>query len=146
MDQQLIIFYGTKDQMDSFRELMRVQARIFSSEHLAPTEKGIGVLQVVTTGMDVIEELLEVTFPDQEYGWRFGHGSNLGEPDFRIKIKGKYFRAWRENHSPGREYDNLQEYLCDAIGASNGKNTDACLRDLAKFNNLPLWELIGKYY
>ena len=54
------------------------------------------------------------------------------------------YEAWEEDYYP-RKYDNLAQYLCDEMGASNCKNVSALVSDLAKYNNMSIAELLKNY-
>lgn len=86
--------------------------------------------------------------------WRQSKGSNLGHPDETAIVNGSELICWgkeRVYHSYDympkelKEYENLSDYLCNFIEASQPRNVCACAMDLAKYNNMTMGELFKKY-
>lgn len=80
--------------------------------------------------------------------WRQSYGSNLGSPDVKFEVNGKYLVGWDSpiyDSKIGYTYEDLSEYLCDCIGVSQPRNVCTCAVDLAKYNNMTMGELFEKY-
>ena len=80
--------------------------------------------------------------------WRQSYGSNLGSPDVKFEVNGKYLVGWGSpiyDSKIGYAYEDLSEYLCGCIGVSQPRNVCACATDLAKYNNMTMGELFEKY-
>ena len=80
--------------------------------------------------------------------WRSSIGSNLGTPDTEFKVNGKYLIGWDSpiyESKKGHSYDDLSDYLCGCIGASQPRNVCACAVDLARYNTMTMGELFEKY-
>lgn len=78
--------------------------------------------------------------------WRSSDGSVLGVPDTEFNINGKDMIGWNTRGKYEQfEYDNLLDYLCYGIGASQPQNVCACAIDLAKYNDITMGELFTKY-
>lgn len=83
---------------------------------------------------------------NQAVAWRYAEGSNMGPPDRRVIVNGRHMQGWHgHSHWPGRRYDDLLQYMCDEIGASQPRNVTALAVDLARANNLALGQLFAKY-
>lgn len=98
------------------------------------------------------EEFINIAGEDA--WWRQSDGSSLGYPDDTTIINGRELICWsKERVYPSydyaskemKEYNDLSEYLCDCIGASQPRNVCACAMDLAKYNDMSMGELFEKY-
>lgn len=85
--------------------------------------------------------------------WRSAESSGMGEPTAEYIINGNKITAWdgvyREEHEEDceeeREYENLADYLCYEIGASEPRNIVALATDLAAQNGITMAELFKTY-
>lgn len=90
------------------------------------------------------EEFIEMAGNDA--WWRSSDGSVLGIPDTEFNINEKDMIGWNTRGKYEQfEYDNLSNYLCYGIGASQPQNVCACAIDLAKYNDITMGELFEKY-
>lgn len=99
------------------------------------------------------EEFIELAGEDA--WWRSSTGSVLGYPNETMLVNGEELKCWnRENNlyeccvpvgNNMREYENLSDYLCNNVGASQPKNVCACAMDLAKCNDMTMGELFKKF-
>ena len=88
-----------------------------------------------------------------EEWWRSAESSSMGEPTVEYIINGKKIKAWdgecreeyEEDCEGGRVYENLAEYLCYEIGASEPRNVVALAADLAAQNGMTMAELFKTY-
>ena len=85
-------------------------------------------------------------------GWRWCEGSNQGEPNATLIVKGEELRCRAEPVEDDEEeepyysdYIDLLEYLEMEKGCSSFKNVCALAKDLAKYNNMTMSELFRKY-
>ena len=85
--------------------------------------------------------------------WRSAESSNMGEPMAEYIINGKKILVWdgecreeyEEDCDEEREYENLADYLCYEIGASELRNIVALAADLAAQNGMTMAELFKTY-
>lgn len=80
--------------------------------------------------------------------WRSSEGSNLGYPDAEFEVNSENLTGWDSpiySSKIGNRYENLSDYLCNCIGASQPRNVCACTMDLAKYNDMTMGELFEKY-
>ena len=98
------------------------------------------------------EEFIELAGEDA--WWRQSKGSNLGYPDEITIVNGNELICWgKERVYPSfdyipkemKQYENLSDYLCNCVGASQPRNVCACAMDLAKYNDMTMGELFEKY-
>ena len=98
------------------------------------------------------EEFVEIAGEDA--WWRQSEGSNLGYPDETAIVNGSELICWgKERVYPSfdyipkemKQYENLSDYLCNCVGASQPRNVCACAMDLAKYNDMTMGELFEKY-
>lgn len=80
-------------------------------------------------------------------GWRWAEGSNMGNPNTRMTVRGEELVCWEKewNGMQEDEYKDLLTYLCNEIGASAFRNVCALAVDLAKWNNMTMAQLFEKY-
>lgn len=80
--------------------------------------------------------------------WRSSTGSIIGVPDTEFDVNGNNLVAWDSpiyESKKDNKYENLSDYLCNCIGASQPRNVCACAMDLAKYNDITMGELFEKY-
>ena len=79
--------------------------------------------------------------------WRWASGSSLSFPsgDTKVTVNGVKMIGFDGSDLLNDKYQNLTDYLCCAIGASNETNVCACSVDLAAANGMTLGELWTVY-
>ena len=100
---------------------------------------------------DMSEEKF-VELAGEDAWWRSAEGSVLGSPDTKVYINGHELFGWSgrywEDIDEDDEFEirsnNLSDYLCDVIGASQPRNACALSVDLARYNNMTMAELFAK--
>jgi hypothetical protein len=125
------------------------------------------------TMCNMSDEEFEKLCPDGM--WRYAKGSNMEIPDTEYKINGLKIIAWDGEHRKcfyednckdcgdrlnqmcegaesdieichgKREYNTLLDYFHEEISVGQPRNVCALAVDLAKYNNMTLSELFGKY-
>lgn len=82
----------------------------------------------------------------EEAWWIYAEGSSMGDPNADFIINEEEMIGWNERGKyENFQYDNLSDYLCYGIGASDETNVCALVVDLAKYNNMTMSELFTKY-
>ena len=112
-----------------------------------------GVCEVTEKEFNIlIKDAKDETDEDSwnECGWRWTEGSNQGSPNATVKVKGKDLLAWSryddlDEEDYEQEYEDILDYLCNGVGASQSRNVCALLIDLANFNYKKLSELLHEY-
>ena len=124
--------------------------------------KGYQVWEISDEDFEKICSMKEEDWKDNWGWWRSVEGSNMGSVNARYNINHRYINAWdgysrieniEENKTcepddrywNERKYNNLLEYFCDEMGASQPRNVCALTTDLAAQNNMTMAELFMKY-
>lgn len=94
---------------------------------------------------DMSEEKF-VEIAGEDAWWRSAEGSVMDAPDTEFIINGEEMIGWNyRNKYENFQYENLSDYLCYGVGASQPRNVCALAVDLAKYNNMTMSELFNKY-
>lgn len=89
------------------------------------------------------EEFAEQSGGDEAY-WRGSEGTVLGTPDTPCVIHGKELNVWDDFDEDLSSYQTLLDYL-NHMGISTETNLIAAFKDLAKWNNITVEELLNTY-
>lgn len=107
-------------------------------------------ISVWALAQDDYQKLLDDPMGEEHWleagvGWRHSEGSVFGSPDSLPVVKHHRLLGWtRTTFRPG-PYDDLLDYLCDALNVSTETNVATATADLARFNGLSLAGLFAKY-
>lgn len=124
--------------------------------------KGYQVWKISDEDFEKICSMKKEDWKDNWGWWRSVEGSNMGSVNARYNINHRYIQAWdgysrvelieesktlqiSDRYWNERKYNDLLEYFCDEIGASQPKNVCALAFDLAAQNNMTMAELFTKY-
>lgn len=120
--------------------------------------KDYGVCEVTDEEFKImLEEPDDIEGTWEDCGWRHCNGSNQGNTNSTLIIKGKELKCWytpwaddeetedKDNESYLPKYNNLLTYLCDEVGVSQPRNVCALAKDLSKYNDITMAQLFKTY-
>lgn len=112
-------------------------------------DKGYEVWELSDKKFEKLCSIKDEDWKDDWGWWRSAECSNMGYVDVSLKINNHSIWAWSgsnyEEDYENKEYDNLLEYFCYELNASQPSNVCALAVDLAQQNNITMSELFKKY-